>query len=318
MDIISMVVTNTTNVLSVNVSSSHSAQSTIATVEAITTSLDIGDTVEISVGYVGNISKVFSGYVKYIELKEPSLTYMITCSDVLVRAMDFFIASSDPNTPFTRQNITAEDLVGDVLELAGITDYEGDATSFTFAMTIPIEINLTSAYDYARFIADIIAFNLYADTDGTVHLERRLPYVVPGDVSVGSITDVDIISISHNTSDKDLRNRVVVYGSSGVFAEASEESPYLPTGFYKSVVVAAPQVFDNVGMAQQAADYNLALLNRLTETASISLVGNPLYFARQVVTITSAGTDVTGDWYVYAVTHSANSSGYYTSIELRR
>lgn len=311
-------VTNTTNIISIQINSSHSAQTTTAQIEAINTSLDVGDAVTVDLGYVGNHGVVFTGFVKNLEVKEPTKTYSITCSDVLVRAMDFFIASSNPDEPYTKKNIKAENLVRDVLALASITNYVGDNTLFTFGIHNPVEVNLTSSYDYARFIADILAYIVYADVSGQVHFTRRLPYVTGSDTSVATYSTPDFISINRVLTDKDLRNRVVVYGADNIHAEASAASPHLPDGFYKTAVVAAPTVFDNQTMAQQSADYNLELLNRLTESSSVTMIGDHTIFPRTVVTVTHTPLGISGDWYVYSVTHTFGSGGFTTSLELRK
>jgi hypothetical protein len=311
-----MSATNTSGIQSVNINTSHTAQSATCQIEAESTSLDIGSSVTVQLGYNGLGTTVFTGYVKYIEIKEPTLLYSITCSDVLVRAMDFFIASSTPDNPFTRNHIKAEDLVKDVLALAGLTNYTGDNTLFTFGINNPVEVNLTSSYDYSRFIGDILAYNVYADINGQVHFTRRLPYIVPGDTSIGTITKSISTSMNFSKTDKDLRNRVVVYGADNVHGEASAESPYLPAGFYKSVVVAAPTVFDNDGMAQQAAEYNLELLNRLTQSVNIVMIGNPIYLARHCATVVNSDLGLNSIGYIYAASHSASSAGYTTNLEI--
>lgn len=311
-------ITGVARVLSVSVSTSHTAQSSIAIIEAIDTSLDIGDLITIDIGYVGDHGRIFKGYVKNIEYKEPTLTYTITASDVLVRAMDYFIAATDPNDPFTRQNISAEDLVGDILSLAGISDYVGSNSNFTLAISNPLEVNLTTAYDYCRFIADIIAFHLYADVNGTVRFLDRRFFPMDGDSPIGTVNKAISISAKYAESDRDLRNRVVVYGAGGIYAEAKEESPFLPDDFYKSVVVAAPQVFDTQDMADQAAEYNLDLLNRLTKSASIVIVGDHRYIARKTANFSFPEVGISGEWYIFSAEHSFNNSGYTVSLELRK
>jgi hypothetical protein len=289
----------------------------MAIVEAVSTSLEIGDSIVIDLGYTSDHGKVFEGYVKNIEIKESPKTYTITASDVLVRAMDYFIASSNPDNPFSRQNISAEDLVGDVLSLAGLNDYDSDATSFTFAINNPVEVNLTSSYDYSRFIADIIAWHLYADINGTVHFVNRKPFPMGGDSAVGTITKAISLNGKHGSSDRDLRNRVVVYGAGDIHAEASASSPYLPPGFFKSVAVAAPQVFDTQAMAEQAANYNLDLLNRLTVTAGATVEGNHRFIARKTVNLDISELGLSGEWYIFAADHQWGSGGYTVTAEFR-
>jgi hypothetical protein len=119
-------------------------------------------------------------------------------------------------------------------------------------------------------------------------------------------------------SDRDLRNRVVVYGAEGIYAEAKEASPYLPNGFYKTVAVSAPTVIDTQQMAEDSAAYNLEKLNRLTLGGSLSVLGNPSINARDCITVSKADIGMTGLWYVYGCEHSWGKEGYLTNLELRQ
>jgi len=313
-------VTGCTNVENVQVDTSHSSQVSTAIVTTKDTTLDIGDFVEITVGYVGNTNKIFSGYVKQKEYAESNTgrLYTLTCSDVLIRAQDFFIASSNPNSPFTRSNIAAEDLVEDVLALAMLTDYTSEATNFTFAVYNPLTVNLTSSYDYCRFISDILAWHLYADENGTVHFVDRRAYLMGGDSPEFTIPTTDVLDIKRTVTDRNLRNRVVVYGNGDIHATAQASSPYLPDGFYKSVVVSAPSVFDTQSMAQSAANRNLTILNRLTQSVNATVIGNPNLLARKIVTLNRSSIDISGNWYVFSAAHALGRAGYTTTIELRK
>jgi len=312
--------TSTTGIISVTYSDSHVSPVSTAVVSAINTSLDIGNSVTVYIGYVGDNFKAITGYVKNIEFKEPERFYTITISNVLIRAVDFFIASENPDAPFSRQNILAENLIGDLLELAGLTNYTPESTSFTFAISTPVEVNLTGCYDYCKFLSDIIAFTLYADNDGEVHLINRRPYPVgaePADYTF-DVADGKILEASYGISDANIRNKVIVYGSAGIHKTASATSPYLPAGFYRTIVVAAPGVIDSNSMAQQAADYNLDLLNRLTQKVNLTMVGTTGVVPRTIATVTVPDIGVSGKWYVYAVEHNWSKAGYLLSIELRK
>jgi hypothetical protein len=299
---------------------SHVAPVSTAIVTAVNTTLDIGSSATVYIGYVGDNFKAITGYVKNIEYKEAERYYTITISNVLIRAVDFYIASDNPDNPFSRQNITAEDLIGDILALAGLTNYSPEATSFTFAISTPVEVNLTPAYDYCKFISDIIAFTLYADNNGVVHLIDRRPYPVGAEAAdyTFNIANEDMIEASYITSDTNIRNKVIVYGSAGIHKTASASSPYLPPGFFKTTVVAAPGVIDSNSMAQQAADYNLDLLNRLTQRVNLTMEGTTGVVPRKIATVTVPGIGVSGKWYVYAVEHKLDKSGYTTNLELRK
>lgn len=311
--------TNTNNIISVSFSDSHVAPTSQATITAEYTTLEIGDSVEVYIGYDGDDFKVLTGFVKGIELKEPERVYTITAANVMIRAVDYFIAASNPEQPYSWSNISAEDLIQSVLELSGLSSFNMESTSFTFAINNPVEVNLTSAYDYARFLANIIAYTLYADNDGVVHLINRRPYPVGAEPSDYTFDNTDLIlEANYSKSDHDIRNKVIVYGSAGISATASASSPYLPAGFYRTVVVAAPGVIDSQSMAEQSADYNLEILNRLTEKVTVILVGTTNVIPRTIATIDIPDINVSGDWYVYTVTHDWSKAGYTTTIEGRR
>lgn len=310
--------TNTSNIISVTVSDSHTSPTATAIVIAESTSLNIGNSVTITMGYSGDTFTALVGYVKEIEQKEPEMLYTITIANVMIRAVDYFIASSDPNQPFSRQNISPERLVRDLMALAGLTSYASDTSSFTFAISIPVEVNLTPAYDYARFIGDIVGFSLYANNSGTVQFRNRRPYPMPGDASVYTITSDVVLDVSLEQSDRDIRNKVIVYGSGDIAATASASSPYLPADYYRTVVVAAPGVIDTQGMAEQAAEFNLDLLNRLTQKLSITIIGKTGLAARDCVTVDLPELGIDSlKWYVYSIEHALSKSGYTTTLELR-
>lgn len=316
-------VTGCSNILSINLSDSHIASTANAVIQCKNTSLTLGDFVEIDLGYTTNHRILFKGYVKNIQKKTPDGIFTVTCDNILIRAVEYFIASSNPNEPFTRSNITAEDLVADVLALAGLTDFAFTATSFTFGVNSPVEVNLVSAYDFCKLITDILSWHLYADTDGVVNFVNRKPYVMDGSSGQpGDIEDEPVKTITgklqliKSDSEKDLRNRIVVYGRDPISAEASEVSPYLPDGFFKTTVVASEWI-DTEQVAQDAADYNLELLNRLTQEGNITIVGDPDLTARDVVTVVDTITTISGNYYIYSCEHIWGSTGYTTALGLR-
>jgi hypothetical protein len=310
-------VSNTSSIIRVAIDTSHAASTANAQVEADSTSLTIGDSIDISLGYVGTSGKVFSGYVKQIVRTTPDNTYTIIAHDELIRAVDFFIASSNPEAPFSRSNISAEDLIEDLLGLAGLTSYTSGTTNYTYAVESPVEINLASVYDSCKTLADIVAWHIWADNNGLVHFEDRKPYVMGGDSPYKTLTDATILSATYGESEKDLRNRVVVYGGGSIYANAQQSSPYLPSGFYKAVVLSSPAV-DTQTMAQQAADYNLVLFNRLKYNMKMEVEGDYTLLPHKVVTVTETILGVDSDWYIYAANHFWDRDGYKVSLELRK
>ena len=312
-------ITSCSGLRSITVSDSHNSATSSATIICETCSLDVGSEVSIDLGYSSNHDVVFTGYVKNIQRSQSPTLYEITCANKMIRAVDYFMVSSNPEQPFSRSNITAQALIRDVMEEAGLTNYAGSSTGFTFATKgTPVEVNLTSAYDFCKFIADLLAWHIYADNTGKVHFVNRPPFPDGGESSVATLDDSNLIAVSYGRSDRDLRNRVVVYGREGVYAEASEASPYLPAGFYKSVVIAAPTVIDDQGMAQSTADYNLEKLNRLTIGGSATIIGDSTILCRDCVTVNKSDIGMTGIFYVYGCEHDWSQEGFKTNLDLRQ
>jgi hypothetical protein len=123
--------------------------------------------------------------------------------------------------------------------------------------------------------------------------------------------------LTYAKSAEELRNRVVVYGIENISASASASSPYLPSGFYKTAVVATP-IITNHGQAQQIADLNLARFNRLTESLNLQVEGNYRITPRLWADITNSYLGISGDWFIYQVEHSFDSSGYVCNITATR
>jgi hypothetical protein len=313
-------ISNVTGIESVSVSTSHTSSMSTATFICREHTLNIGNIITIDLGYIDNHSIVFTGYVKNIEYNVPNNVYTITANDVITRAVEFFVAPSDPTEILKWHDIAAEDLVSEVMSLAGISVTTIGATTFTFAVSEDVyaEVNLVSSYDYSKNIADIIAWHIYADENGTVYFLDRKPYVMDGDHSIFTITDSNILKFTYKKSDRDLRNRIVVYGYNNLHSEASASSPYLPTGFYKTVVVSAADVIDTQDMADKACAYNLEKLNRLTEQISVSVIGDPTLLARKVITVNEAYSGINENWYIYTADHTWGKDGYTVDMELRK
>jgi len=311
-------VTSTSGVINVRFQESHQDTAPMLVVEAESSTLTNGDAVSCYLGYVGDTTKVFSGYVKEVTRSTPPTKVKISAYGILVRASDYFIASKNPDNPFTRDGITAEALVGQVLALAGITSYGSDATNFTLSN---VEVQLVSAYEYCNSIANIVAWHLYADQNDKAWFVERWNGLMGGDTSTKTIDNTKLIQASRVTSTRDLRNRIVVYGRSGIRAEAKVASAYLPstpTVFYQTVVASADWITKQSN-ADLAASRNLTLLNKLGETCSIAMLGDATYAARQVITFNHTGIGASGDWYVESVTHDMSStSGFVTTLSLKK
>jgi hypothetical protein len=83
--------------------------------------------------------------------------------------------------------------------------------------------------------------------------------------------------------------------------------------------VAAPGVIDTQSMANQAAEYNLDLLNKLTYRLSLSVVGRTGIFARDVCTVDIPEVGISSEqFFIYAMEHNWSRSGYVTNLDLRK
>ena len=312
-----MGVTGTTNIISVVVSHIYNSPCADAIVLAESTSLDIGDAATVSLGYVGDSAQVLTGYVKNIERSIPDGLYNITINDKMVRALDFFIVSDNPNVPFKRSAISAEDLIEDVMALAGLTLYNGGTTNFIYGYTVPVEVNLTGCYEFCKQMSDIVAWHLWVDSSGVVQFQDRKPYVMGGDSAAYTINDNSVIlRISSVVSDDDLRNKVVVYGANDIYAESSTASPYLPAGYYKTAVLSSPYVDRQID-ADNAASYNLTFWNRLRYSVFLDIEGDSSIEAMDIIHLTESNLSLDDDYFIYGVQHKVDSNGYITSIELR-
>lgn len=312
--------TNTTNILSAQVTNSYSDTAAMASFKAIGTTLGIGDPVSVTLGYEGDNSQVFSGYVKEVKRSQNPLVYDITAYDAMIRAADYFLASDDPDIPLIVANISAEDLIDQLMDIAGLTDFGYDATSFTFATQGPLEINLVTIYDYCKMISETLAWHLYADMNGKVWFVERWNRVMAGDTSDYTLpVGPEIISVSYAEDERDLRNRIVVYGGGGISASASAvaDEGALPSGFYKTVVASAEWI-DNQSMAQSAADKNLTLLNKVGKEVNVTFVGQHDVFVRDTPTFTYSPLGISGLWFVDTVDHDWGRNGFTTTLRLRK
>ena len=313
-------VTNCTDIISVDVDQDYSQPTANAVVKCTDTTLGLGDAVTINLGYTGDTGTVFKGYLleKNRIRSGSELLWSLRCRDTLWRAMAYFIASDDPLDPLQYSNIEAAALVRAMLDLSGISSYSLNSPGFTFAPEEPLEVQLMSAWDMINRVCWLLAWHCW-DDNGTVRFQNRKPYNVAGDTPTRTYITGDsgtIVAIEpyHIPSDK-IRTRVVVYGKENVYASASASSPFLPAGFYKTEVISAPDLIDTTSMAQDIANYNLDLLNKLEKSVSMTIIGDHNVNARDIVTVTEAQTGVSDDWFVYSCKHQFAES-YQTMLTL--
>jgi len=284
----------------------------------------LGDDLSFDMGFSGDSGKIFTGYIRNIDVSIPDAVTRVVAEDELSKAMEYFMAATDPQNPFTRTNIQTEDLVEDILNEAQITNYAYNVPlSVTWATQGELEFNLVTAWQAASTIVDALAWHLYADRNGQVHLVDRPPYDDGDSADFDwDLADEEFLTLVHTKSTNNLRNRIVVYGKNNLSASASDTSPYLPVGFYKTGVIAT-QAIDNATLAQQTADLNLIRMNRLTETITCEVEGDysiePRKFVRVTAVDTDTGMNISGsDWFIYQVEHRMDNSGYRCNLTLNK
>ncbi len=328
---------------SVTVNQSYGQTTSVATITCESSSLALNNNISIDMGYPDNHTTVFSGRVKNIVRNREDGTISIVAKDILIDAVDFFLVADNPDEPFKFNNISAENLVGSLLSMAGLTNYSAVLPlSFTFAINAPAEFNLVSVMDAVNQIANILAWHVFAD-GATVKFRDIRPYFRTGaqkDIDYGQSGNADdvtshticndgslvvpgvkkiIKTISRTISDEGIRNKVVVYGREGVKAKAKTSSPYLPANFYKAAVIASPLI-DSQSMAQAAADYNLKLFNRLTDTVETELMGDPTIKARQFILFSDDYCEINDAdlnnrrYFVQSCQHTMGNGGFTTRL----
>ncbi|MHA1348111.1 MAG: hypothetical protein ACTSO3_17040 [Candidatus Heimdallarchaeaceae archaeon] len=313
-------VPNCTYIEEVRVVESYATPIDQAVITCYETTLSIGNSISFNIGYEDDNGKVFTGYVRNIEKKLPDNKTRIICENELSKATDYFIATDNPTEPYRYANIKSEDFVEQILALASITNYTSNVPlEFRWGTNGAVEINLVNAWNVVNTLAGMLAWHIYADRDGKVHFVDRKPYWESGDSSsfTWNQSTENILMINHTQSTEGLRNRVVAYGKNNISATAKTSSPYLPAGFYKTAVLATP-ILDTTSLCQTAANYNLDLYNRLTESLTIQITGDWNVKPRLFATITESFTGVDGNWFIYQVEHNLGKEGYVQNVTLTK
>ncbi len=311
-------------VKSITITEAYNSTMSQAIIECRKFTGSLGDSITFDMGYSGDSGKIFTGYIRNIDVQLPSAETRVVAEDELSKATEYFMAATDPQNPFTRSHIQTEDLVEDILNEAQITNYAYNVPlSVTWGTQGELEFNLVTAWQAASTIVDALAWHLYADRNGQVHLVDRPPFDDGDSYDFDwDLSAEEFLTLTHSKSTDNLRNRIVVYGKNNLSASASASSSYLPAGFYKTGVIAT-QAIDTTTLAQQTADLNLTRMNRLTETITCEVEGDysiePRKFVRVTAVDTDTGMNISGsDWFIFHVLHRLDSSGYKCNVTLNK
>ena len=286
------------------------------------TDLDIGTAV------VANIindrgetrtTKMFTGRVKSIIRRRPENIYEFMAQDILTYAVEHWFVPTDVSEPsFTRSNINHLRLTMDLLNAAQIPDLDiiDDWTPYpTFQFATgpePVKVNISSAWDVISGICAVTGMHVYADANNKVHLSRiwdEAGAVVSRCLTTGNNGNAK--TVEYIRSDENLRNKIEVFGREGIHKTASAVSPYVPAGFYKTLIISY-EMIDTDDMAQETADINLLRVNKLTESCIVETLGDVSISARNTVSIVDSAAGISGNWFVYQTTHRIDAQGGYT------
>ena len=310
-----------TGITAIEVSEGHGQTTARASIEMSNLdNVSLNKRIRIDMGYEDAHGLMFVGYIDEIVTTRPPGIYRLECRDVLKKAIEHFLVTTDIENPWSRSNIPAEDLVGDLLSEARVdtSHYHKVETLFTFGVDGPAEFNLMSSWDAINSICNILAYNCWAE-NGEIYFDRVFPIPDGAPTHAFDVGDTgDIIGIDYGYNTENLRNQVVVFGKEGIYAEASVESPYLPENFYKTAIVSS-ELIQTQSMADRSAEYNLDLYNKLTENLRVEAVGDYTVRCRDTVSVNEPYTGMeTASWFVYSISHRIDDSGYLMSINLTR
>jgi hypothetical protein len=311
-------VTNTTGIININLDASYSQISSVATIECDATTLSLGDTVTIDMGYADDHGVCFRGYVKKIDYQKPEQTLRITAYDTLVRAVDFFLASDNPSEPLTYHDIGTQALIRDLLSQCGITNVVTESAGFTWGTNEEgAKFNLQSVADAVSFICSIVGFTIYDDGTGEIHFEKRYPYVNGSDTPSFTITDGasgNIITCQYSRGTDKTRNKIVVYGKGDLHGSGRADNSYLVVD---QTAVIAHELLDSSEIISGTISVNLQILNRLTESYEVEIEGDWSIIPRMIASLTETFSETSArSVFVYRVSQNLSSSGFITSLTL--
>ncbi len=180
---------------------------------------------------------------------------------------------------YSSQGVKAEAVVQWLLHMSGLaegTEIQVDATNFWIGDLNPAKFHMTSVYDAAMQIANLIGWRIYADAAGVARFKRKPRQ--PGGYTYWKYTDraepYNIHRLTKTSSNIDLRNYVEVRGASGIRVVKRASSPYIGNTPYRGVLI-SEELIDTQGIAEFMATRVLGDLNRLKITITMDVDGNP-------------------------------------------
>lgn len=233
------------------------------------------------------------------------------------------------NHPETMGNITnegakAEAVVQWLLHMSGLaegTEIQVDNTEFFIGDITPAKFHLTSVYDAAQQIANLIGWRIFCDASGVCRFKKRPrnpSSFYPSWRYYDQQEPYNISKLTRNESSTDLRTYVEVRGASGIKYTVRGTSPFLGNTPYRGVLI-SDELIDTPGMAKFVGDRVLGDLNRSKVTISLETDGNPKIVAGSTLDVNSKisqGKYLVESWNTSESAEggyrlSANASAYY-------
>lgn len=188
-----------------------------------------------------------------------------------------FDSPSDPGASnISDQGAKAHAVVQWLMVMSGIeesTQVQCDESKFYIGDISPAEFYLSTCFDAAIQIGELIGWSLYCDNLGVCHFSNTP--VNQGSVSVAkTFTPQNSYKITLTEDNLDLRNYVEVRGSSGITYSLRAPSPYLGTTPYRGAVIADDNI-DSSGIAKFTAQRILSNLNRLKSVWNVESEAEP-------------------------------------------
>lgn len=210
-------------------------------------------------------TKIGEFYVSMFDKSHDSGQKGISCQDGSKLLVDWFIDDSYDLTYPTYAKYWIEKFFND----AGVT-YSIDASGNGAVVAENSSLGATSAYDAIQGLLQMSGWYMYFDPDGVCIVDT-----LSKDLSENlyTVDDTEILNLEIKKSDKDLRNRAVVWGNysggSWVFADRSTTTGYETSSLDKRAVVLANSTIYSSGTAASLAN---KLLNEFADITTEKIV----------------------------------------------
>ena len=262
--------------------------------------------IQVSEGYNGSYQTTFTGYVDDVVPGRFPDTWELKCRDVMKRAAETWL--DDEGASYV--NASAESAVSDLLSKAGLSCDCG-TTNFTIGDVNPACFALMSVLDASLQIANLIGWDIWADSAGTVRFQFIKP--APSATSIWTYSKgLNLQDYKYTTTDRDLRNRIVVLGYDKIRSVSQAASPYVPTPPTYRTAILSSELIDFQGMADTISSWTLADLNDLLWSIEMDVAGNPLLDVGKTIRVSDSEIGFNKNFFLFSINseNSGDQNGY--------